>query len=198
MKEFWNERYEQEEYLYGRTPNLFFAEQLVKLKKGKLLLPAEGEGRNAVFAARNGWEVTAFDYSEAGKEKAIKLADLNKVDFDYEISEASKFSTEDKFDAIALIYAHFEGRERDILFKKLENALIPHGQLIIEVYSKNQLGRNTGGPKKLELLYSKDEIAALFPNIEFHMLEETLVELDEGEFHKGEGSVIRALGVKKD
>jgi len=196
MKEFWNERYGQPVYVYGKAPNPYFAEQLKKLEKGKLLLPAEGEGRNAVYAAIKGWQVQAFDYSEVGREKARQLADSYEVDFDYQLVKGSEFKTSDKFDAVALIYAHFEGEERKMLFAELENALSPQGHLIVEVYSKNQLGKDSGGPKAVDLLYSKDEIKALFPHVDFLILEEAKVYLDQGSLHQGEAAVIRAVGVK--
>ena len=79
MKEFWNERYYENGYAYGEEANIFFKEELLKLKPGNILLPAEGEGRNAVFAAKQGWEVEAFDISDVGKEKAIQLARKNGV-----------------------------------------------------------------------------------------------------------------------
>jgi hypothetical protein len=74
MKEFWNERYSNKLFVYGKEPNVFFREELEKMPVGKILLPAEGEGRNAVFAALQGWEVFAFDNSEEGMKKALLLA----------------------------------------------------------------------------------------------------------------------------
>jgi len=79
MTEFWNERYAAEEYAYGTEPNIFLKEILEQLTPGKILFPAEGEGRNAVFAAKLGWTVTAFDASTEGKRKAEMLASKNKV-----------------------------------------------------------------------------------------------------------------------
>jgi hypothetical protein len=70
----WNERYGADEYVYGKEPNGFLKEFIDNHPPGKILLPAEGEGRNAVYAASKGWEVTAFDFSEEGKKKALKLA----------------------------------------------------------------------------------------------------------------------------
>lgn len=196
MKKFWNERLGQTEYIYGKAPNDFFVNQLWELQKGKILLPAEGEGRNAVYAAVKGWEVTAFDYSQEGKKKALRLASEYDVDFDYQIHTADEFSTTEKYDVVALIFAHFAGEGRNVLFQKLENCLKKKGLVIMEVFSKNQLGRTSGGPKNIDLLYSKDEIVALFPNIEFMILEETKVVLKEGSHHEGEAVVIRAVGRK--
>jgi len=82
MKDFWNERYDEESYAYGNSPNVFFKQQLDKLKVGSLLLPAEGEGRNAVYALSWGWEVLAFDFSESAMVKAKKLAATYNLNLD--------------------------------------------------------------------------------------------------------------------
>lgn len=104
----WNERYRTDEFAYGEQPNHYLKEQLEKLAVGKILFPAEGEGRNAVFAAKLGWTVSAFDISVEGKNKAIRLAETNNVTVDYHVGELQtlNYKTE-QFDAIALIYAHF-------------------------------------------------------------------------------------------
>lgn len=81
--DFWNEMYGTEEFRYGTTPNEFFKEKLDKMKPGSVLLPAEGEGRNAVYAATQGWDVTAFDISAQGKEKAVQLAKQHNVSINY-------------------------------------------------------------------------------------------------------------------
>src|SRR6478735_10933655 len=86
-KERWNERYNKTGFAYGELPNIFLKEQLEKLKAGKILFPAEGEGRNAVFAAKLGWNVSAFDISVEGKNKALQLAETNNVTIDYRLGE---------------------------------------------------------------------------------------------------------------
>ncbi len=197
MKEFWNERFGKSQYYYGKAPNIFFAEKLKEIPKGKILLPAEGEGRNAVYATLKGWEVTAFDFSEKGRQKALDLAAEYDVEIDYQIHNAADFDATEKYDTIALIFAHFAGEEREILFGKLNSCLAPGGHLLMEVFSKNQMERTSGGPKKLELLYSREEIKALFPNIDFLILEERKIMLNEGGSHQGEAAVIQVVGVKQ-
>ncbi len=88
MKEFWNDRYSSEEFIYGKEPNKFFKSEIDKLLPGKLLLPCEGEGRNAVYAAKLNWTVDAFDQSEKGKEKCEALADENNVSINYTVADA--------------------------------------------------------------------------------------------------------------
>ena len=109
MTDFWNERYAQPDYAYGTVPNAFFAAQLrLRQPTGRILLPADGEGRNGVYAAEQGLEVHAFDLSEAGQHKAMQLADERRVAIDYKVGNFLDLGYhEGTFDVLALIYAHF-------------------------------------------------------------------------------------------
>ncbi len=102
----WNERYSNNEFAYGKQPNNFLKEQIEKLKAATILFPAEGEGRNAVFAAKLGWAVSAFDISVEGKKKALMLAEANNVTIDYQVGELETLNyNNEQFDVIALIYS---------------------------------------------------------------------------------------------
>ena len=108
MKEFWNNRYAETDFAYGVEPNEFLKENLDFLSKGKILFPAEGEGRNAVFVAQNNDEIYAFDMSEEGKKKALELAQIKKVSLKYDICSALEMPYEpNSFDDLVLIFAHF-------------------------------------------------------------------------------------------
>ena len=202
MKEFWNERYSAKEYAYGESPNDYFAEKLSELECGSILLPADGEGRNGVFAAKLGWDVTSFDISESGKAKAEQLAQKNKVHINYDVTDVESINYEQaSFDAIALIYAHFHEDVRRNYHHKLDHLLKPGGYIIIEAFSKNHLHYNrvnehVGGPKDEKMLYSINDIEQDFPNYTIIELKEAELLLNEGEFHKGKGAVIRFLGRK--
>lgn len=199
----WNDRYSKEEFAYGEEPNNYLKEQLTKLPVGKILFPAEGEGRNAVFAAKIGWIVSAFDISNEGKSKAIKLAEKNHVKIDYKVGELETLDLEsEQFDAIALIYAHFPANIKSLYHKTFDRFLKNEGIIIFESFSKKHIdyvtaNEKVGGPKDIDSLFSIDEIKADFPNYEFIELEEKEIELNEGLFHNGTGSVIRFIGRKK-
>lgn len=199
----WEERYSKEEYAYGTQPNNYLKEQLPKLKPETILFPAEGEGRNAVFAARLGWEVSAFDISVEGKNKALRLAENYNVSIDYQVGELPNLSFHNgQFGTIALIYAHFPPETRPQYHKLLGNYLRKGGMIIFEAFSKNHLAyrqqnEKVGGPKDLNSLFSVDEIRADFENYEILELVEVEVELNEGLYHNGTGSVIRFVGQKK-
>lgn len=114
MKTFWDERFSQPEYVYGREPNEYLKEKLSAVSsKGAILFPCEGEGRNAVYAAQLGWSVKAFDQSEQGKNKAELLAEQKGVAIEYSIDDVAEVQyPASSFDTLALIYAHFPGEER--------------------------------------------------------------------------------------
>lgn len=199
----WNDRYAGEEFAYGEEPNNYLKEQLTKLDGGKILFPAEGEGRNAVFAAKEGWTVSAFDISNEGLKKALQLAEKNNVSIEYQIGELQTLNyQEGQFDAIALIYAHFPANIKSQLHKELDKYLRKGGIIIFEAFSKNHLdylakNEKVGGPKDIESLFSIEEIEADFNNYEIIELKETVIHLNEGIYHNGEGSVIRFVGRKK-
>ena len=198
----WNERYSKEVFAYGEEPNNYLRDQLMKLPVGTILFPAEGEGRNAVFAAKLGWNVVAFDISNDGKNKAMKLAEKNNVTIDYKVGELEKLNFErEQFDAIALIYAHFPANIKSIYHKKFDGYLKKNGTVIFESFSKKHIdyvteNEKVGGPKDIESLFSVDEIKSDFPNYTIIELVEQEIELNEGLYHNGIGSVIRFVGQK--
>lgn len=199
----WDERYRQDEFAYGELPNHYLKEQLEKLDVGTILFPAEGEGRNAVFAAKLGWKVSAFDISLEGKNKALRLAAAHDVTLDYQVGELQTLDYQPgQFDVIALIYAHFPAEIKSLYHNTLDQYLRKDGLIIFEAFSKRHLeyiakNEKVGGPKDIEMLFSTDEIRADFSNYEIIELAEKEIELNEGVFHNGIGSVIRFVGRKK-
>jgi SAM-dependent methyltransferase len=194
--DFWNERYAKEEFIYGTEPNDFFKQQLDKLKPGKILLPAEGEGRNAVYAASQGWEVMAIDFSIKGKEKALQLAKMKGVNITYEVTRLQEFQSDEKFDVIGLCFAHFPAELRKQIHQHVLEFLKTGGHVIFEAFSKAQLGNASGGPKTRDMLFSIEDIRDEFTQLEFELLEQKTRELSEGNYHKGKAELIRFVGKK--
>jgi hypothetical protein len=202
MTEFWNARYGETAFAYGETPNEFFKAEIEKLPKGTLLLPAEGEGRNGVFAATLGFDVHAFDLSEEGQKKALTLASKHQVPLNYQVGTLDTIGYEENyFDCLGLIYAHFPAPIKSAYHQKLTTYLKTGGIVIFEAFSKNHIAYQqkyptVGGPQDWAMLFSIEEIKQDFPNFEVLKLEETEVNLSEGIYHQGTGSVIRFIGKK--
>jgi len=202
MNQKWDERYKDNEFAYGTEPNVFFKEWLLKFEPGKILMPADGEGRNGVFAAQLNWNVISFDLSAEGQQKALKLAKENKVSLDYIVGDLEQLEfKKNSFDAIGLIYAHFSAETKSKLHKKLNDYLKPGGIVIFEAFSKRHLdlkkaNPKVGGPDNSNDLFSTAEILADFEKFEILYLEEEEIILNEGKFHIGAGSVIRFVGKK--
>ena len=197
MVDFWDRRYAQTDFAYGTSPNVWFAEQLAGLPCGKLLLPAEGEGRNATHAAQLGWQVTAFDWSREAQKKATLLASSQGVSIDYQVGDAHSLSFEpESFDAIGLIYAHWASPHREAIHARVVEWLRPGGTIILEAFSPSQIELSSGGPKRPELLYTEEQLAKDFCNMSAVSLASCSVILDEGHYHQGLASVIRMIALK--
>ncbi len=203
MEDVWNQRYSANEFAYGEEPNEFLKSQLAPLTAGTILFPAEGEGRNAVHAAKNGWAVSAFDQSAAGKTKALQLAAKNRVTIDYFVGDFHHAGYKaGQFDAIAFIYAHFPAHLKSNFNRELAASVRSGGTVIFEAFSKKHLPYVTsnpavGGPKDIDMLFSAEEIGNDFADFDIITLTETEVELHEGVYHNGLGCVIRFVGRKR-
>jgi hypothetical protein len=202
MKEFWDDRYSQQQFAYGEAPNEFIKEQLALLSAGKILFPAEGEGRNAVYAAQLGWDVSAFDFSSKGKERAEQLAASKQVNIDYRVSSFMEEEYQpQEFDALGLTFVHFTPDIKTAMHQRLNSYLKVGGYIMLEAFSKehrelNKVNPEVGGPPDASMMYSIDELKRDFANYEVLLLEKKMVHLDEGFGHVGESSVIRFVGKK--
>ncbi len=193
----WNSRYASAEYIYGEEPNQFFRAEIDNLNPGTILLPGEGEGRNGVYAALKGWKVTAFDISEEGAKKARALAARNGVAIDYSITTFSDIEFDrGSFDCIAMIYVHMHFASRSEYTGKLISYLKPGGTLILEAFSKSQIGNDSGGPKDVKMLFSANELRDDFAHLDIIQLSEIKTELSEGSFHLGSADVVRLVARK--
>lgn len=204
MQQFWNQRYGAKEYAYGVEPNVFLRQVLDNYDfQGKILLPAEGEGRNAVYAAKKGLEVFAFDLSAQGKNKALKLAQQQNVSINYEVGELDNLELlKHQYDVAALIFAHFNPKLYPQQHQKITALVKANGYLILEGFSQQHAkyqrqNPRVGGPQDAAMLFTTEAIKNDFANFEIILLEEKEVVLNEGLFHIGNSKVIRFIGKKR-
>jgi ubiquinone/menaquinone biosynthesis C-methylase UbiE len=196
-KDFWDKRYSEKEFAYGTEPNQFFKQQIDKLVPGKILLLGEGEGRNAVYAAKLGWQVDAVDFSSSAKEKALRLANKNGVSINYVVGDLNEYEFKiNNYDLVVMIFLHLPIELREKVFKSSINSLKRNGKLVVESFDKKQINNSSGGPKDVDLLFSLDDIKNMTTSFKEELLEAKTIFLDEGEYHIGKADVIRYIGVK--
>lgn len=192
---FWDDKFAPERYAYGETPNAFLAWHAGSFPaEGKLLSLGEGEGRNAVFLAGRGYDVTAIDASPRGLSKLKRLAEAKGVKVTGIEADVNTFTLgTERWDGIYNIYCHLEPEARQALYARIRAALKPGGVFLTEQFAKDQLGNPSGGPKDERLLLSLEELQEAFKGDEVLYAAHQATTLDEGPLHQGPASVIRFI-----
>jgi 2-polyprenyl-3-methyl-5-hydroxy-6-metoxy-1,4-benzoquinol methylase len=194
----WNERYSQPSFAYGTEPNDFLVERLDQLPQGNALCLAEGEGRNAVWLAEQGFEVTAVDASEVGLRKARNLAEDRGVAITTLHADLKDFDPgRNQWDAIISIFCHLPNPIRSATHQRCVDALRPGGIMLLEAYTPKQLEFNTGGPTSADMMMDSGLLANELAGLEIIYLQEKVREIHEGQCHDGKGAVVQMLARKQ-
>jgi len=193
----WNERYNTDDYVYGTEPNTFLLEHYRTIPMGKVLCLGEGEGRNAVFLARQGYQVTAVDSSEVGREKALRLAQQHGVAINYVHADLAEFDIgENQWDGIVSIFCHLPPPVRQRIHQQVPIALKRGGAFLLEAYTPAQLKFGTGGPSDEAMLMTADKLREELSGLDFETLQEVEREVVEGTHHTGHAAVLQAVALK--
>jgi len=194
----WNDRFADEAFLFGEEPNAYLARQRQHLLPGRTLALADGEGRNSVWLAREGWMVDAFDFSANAVEKARRLAARHNVQVNLTCTDWQSFDWKPTYyDNVVGIFFQFAGpEERTELFRRIDASLKPGGVLVIQGYTPAQLRFKTGGPGKLDHLYDEALIRAAFPSYTVIDLSTYEAEIAEGRGHCGMSGLLGFVGRK--
>jgi SAM-dependent methyltransferase len=194
----WDKRFSIPDYVFGEEPNAFLVSQAKHLGRGRALALADGEGRNSVWLARQGFTVDAFDFSAPAVAKAKALAQKHQVVVNFSCTNWQTFDWKPKhYDLVAGIFFQFANPvERSQLFEKMKQSLKPGGTVIIQGYGKNQLSYNTGGPGKLENLYDEDMLRLAFAGFSVQVCQTYEAEIQEGQGHMGMSALVGFLAKK--
>jgi SAM-dependent methyltransferase len=193
----WDKRYSSDEYAYGIEPNSFLKANFNTIPKGKVLSLAEGEGRNAVFLARQGYSVTAVDSSLVGIGKGRKLASYHGVDVEFIHADLITYDGGlNQWDGIVSIFFPLSSLHRQTLHKKVVDGLKKSGVLLLEAYTPEQLKFGTGGGKNAAFMQSKVSLIDEFRGLKFGHLVELERSVVEGSCHTGMASVVQAIATK--
>lgn len=191
----WDERYAGGGFQFGDAPNDYLVAQARRFRPGmSALAVGDGEGRNGVWLARQGLEVTSLDWSGVGMAKAKELAAAKGVAVTTVVADAASWDwPAARFDLVAWIYLHLPPADRALAAAGCRRALKPGGLLVLEGFSPAQQGRRSGGPKMPELLWTREIVEREFPGLEVLELTEGAVRLDEGPRHQGLAEVVRCV-----
>ncbi|MBV2235288.1 MAG: class I SAM-dependent methyltransferase [Sterolibacterium sp.] len=192
---FWNARYSDagEDYLFGIAPARFVAVHGGLFATGNTVLSvADGEGRNSVWLAQQGLQVTALEVSTVALRKARQLARVNQVDVEFIEANALDFAWPQAcFDHVLGVFIQFAtATEREALFQGMKQAVKPGGLLLLHGYTPKQLEYRTGGPSAIENLYTNGMLQAAFADFEIIELREYEDDLAEGVAHRGRSALI--------
>jgi len=194
----WDAEYQQEDFVFGTAPNDFLAEAYDFFPKGKILSIGEGEGRNAVFLARMGYDVTGLDAVSSGFAKGQKLAESHNVSVHWQLADLNDFLWEpSRWDGILSIFCHLPSELRKRVHTQAAQALRPNGVFMLEAYAPEQIRYGTGGPKSLDMLPDLTTLLADFPTLKVlhaRTLERGVV---EGHRHTGLAMVNQVI-LRKD
>lgn len=193
----WDERYSNDEYAYGKEPNDFLRKHAGIFPTGHILCLAEGEGRNAVYLAEQGYQVTAVDSSIVGLKKALKLADERGVTIETHHADLENFDLGyDQWDGIVSIFCHLPPTLRRIIHSKVISSLKSGAFVLLEAYTPKQLEFKTGGPPVAELTMNSITLKSELRGLEFIQIDELEREIHEGQFHDGMGAVVQLIARK--
>lgn len=196
----WNQRFGAAEYIFGKAPNAFLASHKDLLRPGqRALCVADGEGRNSVWLAGQGLEVAAFDLSPVGVEKARRLAAAHGVNVRHDVASVYDWSwPEAQFDVVAAIFVQFaDPAMRSFMFERMLRALKPGGLLLLEGYTPKQLEYRTGGPSRVENLYTEPMLREAFSSLEILELKQYEAVMAEGTQHAGPSALIDLVARSK-
>jgi hypothetical protein len=193
----WDERFAGTDFYYGTAPNEYFASFLKKQSRpGLMLLPGEGEGRNAVFAATMGWQVDAFDTSHVAIKKAHTFARQQNVEINYQHNDVNFYRViPEKYDLIALIFFHLPEQLRKNFHHQAVQSLKKGGIILVESFAKEQIRNSSGGPPDVSMLYSPEILKSDFSSLKVIELNQERETLNEGR-HAGIADLVRFVGQK--
>ncbi len=193
-RDFWNEKFATTDYAYGTEPNDFLVSAVTNLKRGATLSLAEGEGRNAVWLAQQGFTVSAIEQSEKGVGKTLRLALQRGVIVMAERGELETFHIQpNSWDLVVSIYAHTPQELRRKLHRQVVAGLKPGGVFVLEAYTPAQIANNTGGPKDASLMPTAELLRSELAGLVFDRIEEVERDVVEGSLHTGRAHVVQVV-----
>ena len=178
----WDARYAAEGYQWKTEPNQFVARELAGLPPGRALDLAAGEGRNSVWLASRGWQVTAVDFSRVGLDKGRKLADQSGVTVDWVVADLLDYEPPTaQFDLVVIAYLQLPASQAATVLHRAATALADGGTLFFVAHAKRNLTDGVGGPQDPDVLYTPEGVSAEIPGLRVLRAEDVSREVGDAE-----------------
>ncbi len=170
----WDERYAASELVWSVGPNQFVDAECADLSPGRALDLAAGEGRNAIWLARRGWDVTAVDFSQVALDKGRTLA--GDVDVEWVCADATTWTRADSYDLVVIAYLQLPAAERREAVRRGFTALRPGGTFLLVCHDTTNLTEGTGGPQDASVLLTAEDVLADLAGEDFEVVRAERVE----------------------
>ncbi len=196
----WDERYQRNDFVFGTEPNDFLRDNIGRLRPGAVCCIGDGEGRNGVFLAKAGFEVTSVDLSAVGLAKAVKLAETNGVALRTIVADLGQWvgtpAAVGPWNDVVSIFCHMPSAVRAVVYPRLIAAMAPGAVFLLEAYTPDQISRGTGGPGDPDLLLTARQVRVELAGLVFEHLEELERDVVEGDLHSGRAAVVQCIARK--
>ncbi len=180
--------------MFGTEANGFLAEVSGRFTAGRALCIADGEGRNSVYLAEQGHEVSAMDASVVGMRKANRLADDRGVKIETEVADLAHYDFGvETWDLIVSIFCHLPSEMRRDVHRRAAAGLRHGGVFLLEAYTPDQLAYGTGGPPTVNLLMTLADLREDFAGLDIEIGREIVRDVVEGRGHSGRAAVVQLL-----
>lgn len=188
----WDERFAGKDYLFGTEPAAFLRREAGVLAPGsRVLCLADGEGRNSVWLAGQGHQVTAMEASPVALDKARALAATRGVEVAFRQAGIEGWDWSQPYDAVVGVFIQFAPPAlRAQIHAGIARAVVPGGLVLLHGYAPRQIANGTGGPRAVENLYALDGLRADFPGWHVLRAEDYDAEIQEGRGHAGQSALI--------
>lgn len=198
MRDFWDKRSIYRDNVNGVEPNVFFKTFIKGIQPGRVLLPSDIEGRNAVFASGRGWKVNTFDFCLSARKKALDYRHGKDPDSGLFLADIEFYELEEEmYDVIALIHVYFQPHNRTYIHRKLINSLRTGGFIILEAFDRDQPVNGHSGISDEERLYSVYDLQDDFSTMDIETFYREVIELNGPGFSSGQANVIRMVALKR-
>jgi len=157
----WDERHAAQDPIESTEPDPTLIDEIGSLSPGRALDLGAGDGRNAVWLAGRGWDVTAVDFSQVALDRGLARAEATGVHVEWELADLLEWTPGGRsYDLVTLFFIHLPRDERRDVYARAAAAVAPGGTLLVVGHDRTNIADGVGGPQDPDVLITPGEVAA--------------------------------------